>query len=207
MLSQSQIAPYFDKCTDDDGVVEILSGYVVCKFLNGSNCAQVIRKIQYLCNFLRVTGRGHILRMGEEAFKAVTFEVAVGSERIGASPATTPAGKELFNLIRQKASKKNYKIVTHPLGGPGAVPTFFSPDQHQRLLLDLGVNIEDRPPWLERYYSRRCSLLDPVALALSPEYQSRVRTETLPVYVTREIAEGVRNIERELEVSRVEAEA
>ncbi|KAH8826699.1 hypothetical protein DL96DRAFT_1528403 [Flagelloscypha sp. PMI_526] len=209
MLSQSQVAPYFDKCTDDDCVSEILSAYVVCKFLNGSNCAQVLQKIQYLCQFLRVTGRGHILRIGEQAFKVISFEVAVGlSERIGATPATTPAGKEIWNYIRQKASRKHYTIATHQDGGPGTIPTFVSPDQQRRLQVGAqrNLNEEDRPAWMERYYSRRRSVFEPVALALPPEYQSRLGTDTLPVYVSQEIADGVRNVEVELEASRVEVE-
>ncbi|KAF8918909.1 hypothetical protein CPB85DRAFT_940020 [Mucidula mucida] len=88
MLSQSQIARYLDQCTDNDGVDEVLSAYVLSlqKMVNGLNCAQVLYKLHLLCCYLQVTNRGHILRLGQEGFKAICIELSLGGERIGRSP-------------------------------------------------------------------------------------------------------------------------
>jgi hypothetical protein len=41
------------------------------------------------------------VQAGQEAIRAIAYEVAIGSERIGVSPTVTAPGKEIFNRIRR----------------------------------------------------------------------------------------------------------
>ena len=139
------------------------------------------------------------MRIGEDAFKAISFEVARGGERIGQTPgifhgspiagpltegpqAATKPGIELSNIMRRKASSKNYPVMTdRTYGGPGTIPSFLSDQQlaHLRALTDN----THRPAWTERYFSARCGVLDAIAFSM-PEYDSR--RDTLPVYVSED---------------------
>ncbi|KAF9026161.1 hypothetical protein BDZ89DRAFT_1161429 [Hymenopellis radicata] len=206
MFNQSQIVRYFDQCTDDAGICEVLSAYAICKFLNGSDCAGVLRKIHYLCCYLRVTGRGHIIRTGETAFKAISFEAALGSTRIGSTPVATKPGLEVWNILRQSASKKRHSqpATEQTYGGPGTLRSFLTPrqlSQLRRVMDDSAV----RPAWLEQYHSKRCGIMDAIAFSL-PDYDSRI--DTLPLYTSNEIIQGLQSVERLIEdtVTRIEQE-
>jgi hypothetical protein len=47
------------------------------------------------------------VQAGQEAIRAIAYEVAIGSERIGVSPTVTVPGKEIFNRIRRSTEFNN----------------------------------------------------------------------------------------------------
>ncbi|KAF8162474.1 hypothetical protein K438DRAFT_1985120 [Mycena galopus ATCC 62051] len=133
MLGQAEIAKYFDQCLGSKTAIEeVLSGYIVWKYIKGATSERVLLKLRYLSIYLRVTGRRHVLEKGADVFKVLTPEVALGGGRIGLLPATTAPGKAVWNAIRRAASL--------PL------PT----DSSQPLR-----HYETRSPWSERYFVER----------------------------------------------------
>ncbi|KAJ7621214.1 hypothetical protein FB45DRAFT_1032473 [Roridomyces roridus] len=184
MLTQSNIAKYFDQCTGPDAVLaieEILSGYIVAKYLRGASSARVLMKLRGLVFYLRVTGRGHILQVAADPFKALIEEVSLGGERVGILPTQTAPGKAVWNHLRRNAHGE--RGPTHPLlvtdptyGGPGPAHIFQSRPLHEN---------ETRTPWLQRYFAMRAG--DYTGESVPPDYSS-YRTMTLPRYVTNEEA-------------------
>ncbi|KAJ7223682.1 hypothetical protein B0H12DRAFT_1213102 [Mycena haematopus] len=143
MLGQAEIAKYFDQCEGSrTAIEEVLSGYIVWKYLKGATSGRVLGKLRYLTIFLQVTGRRHILEVGADVFKVLTLEVALGGGRIGLLPAQTVPGKAVWNAIRRAAPS----IVTDSVyGGPGPVQAFLSLSQSQPL-----PHQEGRTPWSDR---------------------------------------------------------
>ncbi|KAF9026159.1 hypothetical protein BDZ89DRAFT_46472 [Hymenopellis radicata] len=144
MLKQSQIARYLDQCTDDDGVDEVLSAYVLSKMINGLNCAQVLYKLHLLCCYLQVTNRAHILRLGQDGFKASALKsllegsasggVQASSHRhtllptdafkLYAYAAVTKAGIAVWNeLRRNKKFRLQHSMTDRPTAAQDASPT------------------------------------------------------------------------------------
>ncbi|KAF8918920.1 hypothetical protein CPB85DRAFT_1279390 [Mucidula mucida] len=140
------------------------------------------------------SGRGHIMRTGETAFKAISFEAAMGGGRIGVTP--------VWNIIRRWADKKYAISTDRTYGGPGTVPAWFTPRQLAELRRTM--ELHERPAWLERYFSVRLSVLDFAAFSL-PDYDSRIAT--LPLYAGQEIVDGLESVERVLRETRIEEES
>ncbi|KAJ7487240.1 hypothetical protein B0H11DRAFT_1721373 [Mycena galericulata] len=146
MLGQADIAKYFDQCNGSMlAVEEVLSAYIVWKYLKGATSERVLLKLRYLAIYLKVTGRRHILDEGADAFKALTMEVAFGGGRIGLLPATTIPGKVVWNEIRRATSRSTSLVTDAIYGGPGPVQAFLSLPQSQPFRPN-----ESRTPWLER---------------------------------------------------------
>ncbi|KIY68302.1 hypothetical protein CYLTODRAFT_314220, partial [Cylindrobasidium torrendii FP15055 ss-10] len=126
MIKQSQVVRYLDQCTDNDSIDEVLGAYVICKFLNGAKCAQVLTKIHHLVCYLSLTDRGHIVEIGQEAFKSLAIEVSSGAQRVGTRPALTKPGIGIWNVIRSKRSfhQRLHSTITDASGGPGALSSF-----------------------------------------------------------------------------------
>ncbi|KAF8162472.1 hypothetical protein K438DRAFT_1618385 [Mycena galopus ATCC 62051] len=145
MLGQAQIVKYIDQCQGSKTALEeVLSGYIVWKYLKGATSGRVLGKLRYLSIYLRVTGRRHILEEGADVFKILSLEVALGGGRIGLLPATTVPGKAVWNVIRRAASSS--LITTDSIyGGPGPVNAFLSPSQSEPLR-----HHETRTPWSEQ---------------------------------------------------------
>ncbi|KAJ6557931.1 hypothetical protein B0H19DRAFT_1149048 [Mycena capillaripes] len=150
MLGQAQIAKYLEQCNGSRlAIEEVLSGYIVWKYLRGATSERVLVKLKYLSIYLRVTGRRHILEVGADAFKVLTLEVALGGGRIGLLPSMTAPGKAVWNEIRRAAASSS--LVTDSVyGGPGPVQAFLSRSQSRPLRSD-----ETRTPWSERYFLAR----------------------------------------------------
>ncbi|KAJ7918423.1 hypothetical protein B0H13DRAFT_1607440 [Mycena leptocephala] len=144
MLGQAEIAKYLDQCNGSRlAIEEVLSAYIVWKYLKGATSERVLSKLRYLSIFLRVTGRRHILDVGADAFKVLTLEVALGGGRIGLLPSTTVPGKGAWNVLRRAASSS---LVTDSVyGGPGPVQAFLSLSQSRPWRHN-----ETRTPWAER---------------------------------------------------------
>ncbi|KAH8927857.1 hypothetical protein BT69DRAFT_1277621 [Atractiella rhizophila] len=185
MLGQADIGKYLDRCTSDQEVEEVLSGYVIWKYLRGHTSGEVLEKIRYLTLYLRGTNRSHILTKHNAAFLIICYETALGGGRIGYLPAMTPAGKDICNRIRSHANKSNrflkrIAFVTHSeFAGPFPVDTITTQDQR-------GVPTNDREPWSERYFQNRPRLNG--SLQPAPDYHLREGTDhagTLPEYASR----------------------
>ncbi|KAF7351393.1 hypothetical protein MSAN_01571000 [Mycena sanguinolenta] len=177
MLGQADIAKYLDQCEGSKTAIEeVLSGYIVWKYLRGATSARVLGKLRYLTIYLRVTGRGHIIEEGADVFKILMLEVAGGGGRIGLLPAQTVPGKAVWNAIRRAAS---LPLVTDSVyGGPGPVHAFLSFAQSQPL-----PHNETRTPWSEQYFQARVQLGEvPGEL---PAYSSGNQM-TLPLYTSHD---------------------
>ncbi|KIY63363.1 hypothetical protein CYLTODRAFT_458172 [Cylindrobasidium torrendii FP15055 ss-10] len=189
-LTQSLAARYFDQVNDDSGINEVLSAYVMSKFVNGSEPGEVLYKMHLLCCYLRANGREHVLEIGLKAFKAIAFEVAIGGDRIGATAIASKAGIKAWNRVREQARKKGYPIVTHELwGGSGTIVAMFPPEQFAKLrrLKDPS----ERPTWLEAYYNTRCRMIE-TGVGWMPGYESEL--QTLPAYVSQDNIEAVERV-------------
>ncbi|KAJ7634555.1 hypothetical protein FB45DRAFT_1056568 [Roridomyces roridus] len=190
MLTQSDIAKYLDQCTGPDAVLaidEILSGYIVAKYIRGASAERVLLKLRGLVFYLRVTGRSHVLEVGADPFKALMEEVSLGGERVGILPALTSPGKAVWNHLRRNA--RGERGPSHPLlvtdptyGGPGPARVFLSLPQSRPLHEN-----ETRTPWLQRYFATRLRAGDYAGESEPPDYGSQ-RTMTLPRYATNEEA-------------------
>ena len=93
-------------------------------------------------------------------------------------------------------------ITDRTYGGPGTIPSFLSEQQlaHLRTLMDANTH---RPAWMEQYFSARCGVLDAIAFNL-PDYDSR--RDTLPVYLSQDIMEGLESVGRVLHESQFDQE-
>ncbi|KAF7360169.1 hypothetical protein MVEN_00745400 [Mycena venus] len=183
MLGQAEIAKRLDQCHGSrQAIEEVLSGYIVWKYLKGATSERVLVKLKYLTIYLRVTGRRHILEVGADALKVLTLEVALGGGRVGLLPAMTVPGKAVWNEIRRVASSSS--LVTDAVyGGPGPVQRFLSPSQShpQRYFRDGEL---ERTPWAERYFATRVQLGEVLPEAL---YSSAGQIiTTLPPYESRD---------------------
>ncbi|KAJ6582936.1 hypothetical protein DFH09DRAFT_1144963 [Mycena vulgaris] len=182
MLGQAEIARYLDQC---DGsmlaIEEVLSAYIVWKYLKGATSERVLLKLRYLTIYLRVTGRRHILDAGADAFKAVTMEVALaGGGRIGLLPSMTVPGRAVWNELR-RASRASAFVTDSVYGGPGPVQAFSSHSQSQRFREN-----ESRSPWLESYFVAMVARRS-LSLVEAPEYTTeQERLTTLPPYASRD---------------------
>ncbi|KAJ7449128.1 hypothetical protein B0H11DRAFT_1743832 [Mycena galericulata] len=146
MLGQTDTAKYLDQCNGSLlALEEVLSAYIVWKYLRGATSERVLLKLGYLARYLKVTGRRHILDAGADVFKALTMEVALGGGRIGKLPARTVPGKAVWNEMRRATSRSTSLVTDGIYGGPGPVQAFLSSPQSQPLHPN-----ESRTPWLER---------------------------------------------------------
>ncbi|KAJ6478752.1 hypothetical protein C8R47DRAFT_983749, partial [Mycena vitilis] len=145
-VGQAEIAKYLEQCNGSRlAIEEVLSGYIVWKYLKGATSTRVLVKLRYLSLFLRVTGRTHILEAGADAFMVLSLEVALGGGRVGLLPSTTVPGKAVWNDIR-RATSTRYSLVTDSVyGGPGPVHSFLSIPQSEPIHRD-GI----RTRWSER---------------------------------------------------------
>ncbi|KAJ7109609.1 hypothetical protein C8R43DRAFT_1091734 [Mycena crocata] len=144
MLGQTDIAKYLDQCGGSRlAIEEVLSAYIVWKYLKGATSERVLMKLRYLTIYLRVTGRRHILEAGADAFKVLSIEVSLGGGRVGLLPSMTVPGRAVWNDLRRAASTSSRAatfVTDSVYGGPGPVHTFLS----------LSQNDEARTPWAER---------------------------------------------------------
>ncbi|KZP27800.1 hypothetical protein FIBSPDRAFT_780668, partial [Athelia psychrophila] len=103
MLGQTEVAELLKQCNGDSlAMEEVLSAYVVWKYVKGRSNEHVLEKIRQLRRVLVVTGQTETLRAGERAFRIVMTECALGGQnRIGVLPATTPIGKRVCNDLRR----------------------------------------------------------------------------------------------------------
>ncbi|KAJ7109611.1 hypothetical protein C8R43DRAFT_179675 [Mycena crocata] len=149
MLGQAETAKYLDQCGGSlMAIEEVLSAYIVWKYLKGATSERVLTKLRYLTIYLRVTGRHNILEIGADAFKVLTLEVSLGGGRIGLLPSMTVPGKAAWNELRRAASSspRAATFVTDSVyGGPGPVHAFLSLSQSQPWR-----DLEVRTPWAER---------------------------------------------------------
>jgi len=181
MLGQGEIAKYLDQCQGyRTAIEEVLSGYIVWKYLKGATSERVLVKLRYLSIYLRVTGRRHILEVGADVFKILTLEVTLGGGRIGLLPAKTVPGKTVWNQIRRAASSS--LITDSVYGGPGPVQAFLSLTQSQPLWYN-----EGRTPWSERYFAARVQLGEVPSEVLEYSSAGQIIT-TLPPYASRDHA-------------------
>ncbi|KAJ7645016.1 hypothetical protein B0H17DRAFT_1104405 [Mycena rosella] len=168
MLGQSEIARYLEQC---DGVFvaieEVLSAYIVWKYLKGATSERVLVKLRYLTIYLRVTGRSHIVAAGADAFKALTMEVSLGGgRRVGLLPAMTLPGKAAWNELRRAAHSRAVSLATDSVyGGPGPVRALYSILKVYLFLVRLGQILTPAPA--PGYVSER------EILTTLPEYASR----------------------------------
>jgi len=195
MLGQSHIGKYLDQCGDSRlAIEEVLSAYIVWKYLKGATTVRVLAKIRLLCFFLRATRRSRILVIGADAIKALSIEVAMGGGRLGLLPAMTLPGKAVWNELRRAA---HHGIATDNVyGGPGPVQAFLTESQRRRFEDDF-----ERTAWAEQYFATRVQLI-----SQAPEYvTASQRNTTLPQYASREFRESVsdhlRTIARELDTA------
>ncbi|EIN05128.1 hypothetical protein PUNSTDRAFT_146032 [Punctularia strigosozonata HHB-11173 SS5] len=134
MLGQAETATYLEQCGDElVAIEEVLSAYVIWKFLKGHSCPHVLQKLHYLCIYLRVTGRTRVLSFGRDVFKVIALEVAAGGGRLGVAPVTSPVGKEIWNRIRREVSKsaRQQRLVSTDAeyGGPAPAILLVTPRQ------------------------------------------------------------------------------
>ncbi|KAJ7060976.1 hypothetical protein C8F01DRAFT_1141439 [Mycena amicta] len=182
MLGQSETARYLDQCEGNlTAIEEVLSAYVVCKYLKGSTSERVLLKIRQLVIYLRVTGRRHILDLAADILKVLTLEVSLGGGRVGLLPSRTVPGKAVWNQLRRETSSP---LVTDAVyGGPGPVHSFLSRSQSQPFR-----HYQTRTPWAERYFLARQEFGE---VPILHEYTSAGhRVTTLPVYASRNRAFG-----------------
>ncbi|KAF7307046.1 hypothetical protein MIND_00497700 [Mycena indigotica] len=180
MLGQSQVVKYLDQCNGDlVAIEEVLSAYIVWKYLKGSTSAQVLMKIKLLTIFLRVTGRRQLLETAADVFKVLTLEVSLGGGRVGQLAGQTVQGKAIWNELRRRSPN----LVTDGVyGGPGPVHTFLSNAQSRPFSTDTAT----RTPWAERYFvARQAFGRVPV---LHEDTSAGQRVTTLPAYVSRDYA-------------------
>ncbi|KAJ7108735.1 hypothetical protein C8R44DRAFT_743966 [Mycena epipterygia] len=192
MLGQADIAKYLDQCNGNRiAIEEVLSGYIVWKYLKGATSERVLVKLRYLAIYLRVTGRypsprgrSHILEAGADQIKVLSIEVALGGGRIGLLPSMTMQGKAVWNEIRRAmSSSSRAALATDSVyGGPGPVQAFLSRSQSQPFRQN-----EPRTPWAERYFVARQQLEEYMILEDVPGYISAgERVTTLPLYASRD---------------------
>ncbi|KAF7979969.1 hypothetical protein HWV62_40034 [Athelia sp. TMB] len=161
---------------------EVLCAYVTYKYLKGRSTAHILEKIRQLRVFLSITGQRGILTAGERAFRIVITECALGGERIGLLPATTPLGKAVWNEVRRHMSRAQMQVVTDSrYGGPAPAAAFLTAAQRRPPSV-----AEDlvRPGWLEHYFRSRPQLGNE-GVPPYPEGPERSDGGTLPLYLTR----------------------
>ncbi|KAJ6478751.1 hypothetical protein C8R47DRAFT_1138066 [Mycena vitilis] len=143
LLGQTETAKLLEQCNGSRlAIEEVLSAYIVWKYLRGATSERVLVKLGYLSRYLRLTGRSHVLEAGADAFKVLSLEVALGGGRVGLLPGETPQGKAIWNKMRRATSSLATDAV---YGGPGPVQRFISLPQSEPLRQDHG-----RTPWAER---------------------------------------------------------
>lgn len=185
MLNQREIAKFLDQCEGDNiAIEEVLSGYVIWKYMRGSSSAMVLTKLRYLSIFLRVTGRGHIVESGRDAFTAIAMEVSLGGGRIGDLPSITAPGKAVVNKIRRHISHSSNFATEAIYGGPLPVSNLLTELQRS----PSNPTEAGRTAWAERYFLRRVTVATGIPTIIasdSPEGNSRhpaAEVSTLPLY-------------------------
>jgi len=184
MLGQTEIARLLKQCNGDAlAMEEVMSAYVVWKYVKGRSTEHVLSKLRYLRLYLSVTGQTDILTAGRQAFLIVTTECALGGQsRIGVLPATTPIGKEVWNRVRRNMSRTQIRVMTDgQYGGPAPVRAFLTAAQRRPSPLAVG---SERPSWLERYFFSRPQFGNAGVPAYS-EGHERSDGGTLPPYLSR----------------------
>ncbi|KZP09517.1 hypothetical protein FIBSPDRAFT_938460 [Athelia psychrophila] len=170
MLGQNEIGKLLKRCNGDPiAIEEVLSAYVVWKYLKGRPPGHILSKLRYLTIYLQVTGQHDVLRAGSRAFTLIKTECGLGEEsRIGMVPATTPVGKEVWNRIRRQMSAAQVKLVTEglyrttPTSGPVHTQAHaFIPANHQRTT-GTGAGVREgeataaaRPQWVAQHFDAR----------------------------------------------------
>jgi len=175
MLGQAQIARYLDKCEDSAiAIEEVLSAYIVWKYIKGATSLRVLHKLRHLCIYLRVTGRGHILETGRNAFRDLTHEVTIGGGRVGGSPTGSEPGRQAWNQLRRGAASRHIILMTGD-GGSGPVSAFLT--ENQRVPF-----IERRTEWGESGVLPGRPQREPPEVP-APEYATALDRDTgLPLY-------------------------
>ncbi len=112
----------------------------------------------------------------------------------------------MWNILRQSVSKKrrSQPATEQTYGGPRTLLSFLTARQLSQLRRVMDESAL-RPAWLEQYHSKRCGIMDAIAFSL-PDYDSRI--DTLPLYTSTEIIQGLQSVERLIEdtVTRIEQE-
>jgi len=165
MLGQNETGKLLKRCNGDPiAIEEVLSAYVVWKYLKGRPPGHILSKLRYLTIYLQVTGQHDILRAGSRVFTLIKTECGLGEEsRIGMLPATTLIGKEVWNRIRRQMSTAQVKLMTdglyrnndNPTSGPIQAQTrahVFIPANHHRTT---GTTGTERPQWVEQHFEAR----------------------------------------------------
>ncbi|KAF7319133.1 hypothetical protein HMN09_00249700 [Mycena chlorophos] len=183
MLGQSEVAKYLDQCCGDvTSMEEVLSAYVVSKYLKGSTSERVLIKMRYLIVYLRATGRRHILETAADVLKVLFLEVSLGGGRVGTLPSRTAVGKTVWNRLRRETS--SVLMTDAVYGGPGPVHSFLSTSQRIPFR-----NENTRSAWAERYFvARQASGQVP---NLHENTTAGHRATTLPLYCSRDYTENM----------------
>ncbi|KAF7326058.1 hypothetical protein MKEN_00456700 [Mycena kentingensis (nom. inval.)] len=150
MLGQREIGKYLDEWSGNlTAIEEILSAYIVWKYLKGASSSRVLVKIKYLAMYLRFSGRAHILREAADIFKVLTIEVSIGGGRIGLLPSRTTPGKEIWNRIRREAPARLRRrgLTGATYGGPVPVQEFLTQAQREPWQPN-----QERTPWAEQLF-------------------------------------------------------
>ncbi|KAF7978258.1 hypothetical protein HWV62_1084 [Athelia sp. TMB] len=149
MLGQNEIGKLLKQCNSDPvAIEEVLSAYVVWKYLKGRPPGHILAKLRY------PSGQHDTLRASGRAFAVVTTECELGSDsRIGMAPATTQVGKEVWNRIRRHMSSSQLKLMTDGMhSGPAPIQAFMTTAQRTPAPLPA---ITERPQWAEVHFQAR----------------------------------------------------
>ncbi|KAK7044849.1 hypothetical protein R3P38DRAFT_2881241 [Favolaschia claudopus] len=184
MLGQAQIAKYLDQCEGSrTAIEEVLSGYIVWKYIKGATSERVLTKLRYLTIYLRVTGRRHILETAADIFTILSLEVSRGGGRVGLLPTMSVPGKAVWNQIRRAAPSTALLATDSVYGGPGPVQAFLSITQSR----PSRYNEDPMPtPYSERYFAARILLRGVPPAAMVREQHASAIATTLPPYLSRE---------------------
>ncbi|KAF7332585.1 hypothetical protein MKEN_00141200 [Mycena kentingensis (nom. inval.)] len=181
MLGQREIGKYLDEWSGNlTAIEEILSAYIVWKYLKGASSSRVLVKIKYLAMYLRFSGRAHILAEAADIFKVLTIEVSIGGGRIGLLPSRTTPGKEIWNRIRREAPARLRRrgITGATYGGPVPVQSFLTQSQREPWQPN-----QERTPWAEQFFLARQRFGE--APVIHEHTTAGHRETTLPFYETR----------------------
>ncbi|KZP23256.1 hypothetical protein FIBSPDRAFT_786085 [Athelia psychrophila] len=204
MLNQNETGKLLKRCDGDPTAIEeVLSAYVVWKYLKGRPPGHILSKLRYLTIYLQVLGQHDVLRAGSRAFTLIKSECGLGGEsRIGMTPATTLVGKEVWNRLRQQMSTAQIELMTDGLYGGTAPIQAFIPAKHQRTveLGVLGVEPAKRPEWVKQHFNGRGQLGNEDALPTYGEAEPAGQrgggeVMLLPAYEPRPSADSWRNMQ------------
>ncbi|KAM0753864.1 hypothetical protein T439DRAFT_322745 [Meredithblackwellia eburnea MCA 4105] len=179
-LTQSKCAELLNPCTCQKQFTDVVSAYLLQKYLNGSNSQEVLLRFKYLIDYFRTMRHTAVLLdTYRSAITWMAYHVShLNGGSIGSTPATTPEGVEAWNIVRKSP---NYKggVSTDSWGlrGPGAV----------RNLPWIAGNTPEDVLRERELRSLSPDSLELLGSPMIPDYS----TGTLPAYYSRELGEEV----------------